>query len=188
MPLSPELILDAYRRGIFPMADPKSGRIEWFEPHIRGIIPLDAFHVPHTTRRFMKKFEITSDRAFEDVIDGCADRRETWISKEIREAYVAIFRKGHAHSIETWWKGGLAGGVYGVHIGGAFMAESMFHRRTEGSKVALVALLERLKARGFALCDIQMVTPHTAQFGAVEITGWQYRDELRKAVALDVRW
>lgn len=170
------------------MADPVTRTIDWYEPHNRGIIPLDAFHVPHTTRRFMKKFEVTSDRDFEGVIGGCADRRETWISKEIREAYVALHREGHAHSIETWSEGALAGGVYGIHIGGAFMAESMFHRKTEASKVALAALLQRLKDRGFVLCDIQMVTPHTARFGAIEIAAWQYRDLLRRAVDLKIAW
>ena len=186
--LSSEKILSAYRVGRFPMADPDTGKIGWYSPDARGIVPLDAFHVPRTVRQVMKRFVLTTDRAFESVIDGCAARVPTWISKEVRDAYVELFRRGNAHSVESWVGNDLAGGLYGVHIGGAFMAESMFHRRTDGSKVALVALIERLRSRGFVLCDIQMVTSHTARFGAIEISRWEYQQRLEAAVALPVTW
>lgn len=186
--LSSENILDAYRVGRFPMADPESGKIGWYSPEARGILPLDRFHVPRSVRQVMKRFTVTTDRAFEGVIDGCAARVPTWISREVRDAYVELHRKGSAHSVESWAGSELAGGLYGVHIGGAFMAESMFHRRTDASKVALVALVERLRGRGFVLCDIQMVTSHTARFGAIEISRWEYRQRLEAAVALSVTW
>jgi len=185
--LTPESILAAYRNGLFPMADPRDGRLAWFEADPRGIIPLDAFHVPARLRRYMKQFEFTVDRDFEGVIDGCA-RPVTWISKEIREAYVALHRLGQAHSVEAWKGGRLAGGLYGVRIAGAFMAESMFHRESNASGAALVTLLERLQARGFALLDIQQVLPTTARFGAIEISRADYMNRLRAALQLSPRW
>lgn len=185
--LTPAAILAAYRCGLFPMADPSDGRLAWYEADPRGIIPLEAAHVPRRLRRYMKQFEFAVDRDFEGVIDGCT-RPETWISPEIREAYVALHRQGHAHSVEAWKAGNLAGGLYGVRIGGAFMAESMFHVESNASGAALVTLIDRLKGRGFALLDIQQVLPNTARFGAVEISRDEYISRLEAALKLSPAW
>jgi len=185
---TPDLILRAYREGVFPMADPTTGRIAWCSPDPRSILPLDAFHVPARLARAIRRFELTSDRDFEGVVDGCASRPMTWISPEIRAAYIALRRAGHAHSVEASWEGVLAGGVYGVAIGAAFMAESMFHRETDAGKAALVGLLRHLARRGFELCDIQMTTPATVQFGAVEISRSTYMKRLRDAVDRPIEW
>lgn len=187
MKLTPEGILSAYRRGLFPMADPFDGRIEWYDADPRGILPLEAVHVPRRLRRYMKRFEFAFDRAFEKVIDGCA-RPVTWISSEIREAYVALHRAGHAHSVEAWRDGRLAGGLYGVHIGGAFMAESMFHALSNASGSALIALVDHLKARGFALLDIQQVLPNTARYGAIEVSRADYLRRLEAALKLQAKF
>jgi leucyl/phenylalanyl-tRNA--protein transferase len=184
--ISAELLLHAYRNGVFPMAM-DGGEIGWFSPDPRAIIPLDdRFHVPHGLRRTLKKnvFEVRVDTAFAQVLDGCARRRETWISDEIRVSYLNLHRIGHAHSVEAWQGGTLAGGLYGVAIGGAFFGESMFHEVTDASKVALHALVERLKARNFTLLDIQWITPHLATFGAEEIARKLYLSRLRKALTL----
>lgn len=170
--------------------------IGWFSPDPRAIIPLDdKFHIPHGLRRVLKqnKFEITFDENFESVIRECAKRREgTWISEEIIESYCNLYRLGHAHSIEVRLLSKavpsslpLVGGLYGVHIGGAFFGESMFHRATDASKVALVALVERLRVRGFALLDTQWLTPHLAQFGTHEIPKREYLHRLRRATTLN---
>jgi leucyl/phenylalanyl-tRNA--protein transferase len=185
--LAPERILAEYRRGRFPMADPWTGRIDWFDPDPRGILPLDAVHVPRRLRRYMNKFSFAVDRDFEGVIDACA-RPVTWISGEIRDAYVALHRLGQAHSVEAYAEGRLAGGLYGVRIGGAFMAESMFHAVPNASGACLVTLAERLRARGFALLDIQQVLPSTARFGAVEVSRAEYRRRLAEAVRLSPPW
>jgi leucyl/phenylalanyl-tRNA--protein transferase len=185
--LSPAAILEAYRRGLFPMADPRDASIGWYDADPRGVLPLDRVHVPRRLRRYMKGFEFTSDRAFEAVIEGCR-RPVTWISREIRAAYVELHRAGHAHSIEAWKDGRLAGGIYGVRIGGAFMAESMFHAVPNASGACLVTLVERLRARGFALLDLQQVLPNTARFGAVEIPRREYLRRLDAAVALGPSW
>lgn len=187
MTLTPAAILAAYRRGLFPMADSTDGRLGWYEADPRGVIPLDAYHVPARLRRYMKSFEFAVDRDFEGVIDGCT-RPVTWISPEIRRAYVALHRQGHAHSVEAWKHGRLAGGLYGVRIGGAFMAESMFHRESNASGAALATLLERLKSRGFALLDIQQVLPNTARYGAVEIPRDEYMRRLDAALKLTPSW
>ena len=185
--LEPELLLDAYRRGIFPMAVDKRGTIGWFSPDPRAIIPLDGrFHVPHGLRRTLKKnpFEVTFDQDFADVIRACAKHRDgTWISRQIIESYCRLHELGHAHSVETRLKGKLVGGLYGVHIGAAFFGESMFHRATDASKVALVALVERLRQRGFVLLDTQWQTPHLRQFGTVEILRREYLHILERAIA-----
>ena len=181
MPLAPESILIAYRRGLFPMADPYDGSLAWYEADPRGIIPLERAHVPRRLRRYMKQFEFAFDRNFEGVIDGCA-RPVTWISAEIREAYVALHRQGHAHSVEAWKDGRLAGGLYGVHIGGAFMAESMFHAVSNASGACVVRLVEHLRSRGFRLLDIQQVFPNTARLGAVEIRRAEYLRRLEAAL------
>lgn len=186
--LEPELLLNAYRNGIFPMAVNDTGEIGWFSPDPRAIIPLDdRFHVPHGLKRALKKasFEITIDLEFETVMRECGKRREgTWISEEIVESYRALHKLGHAHSIETRLEGKLVGGLYGVHIGGAFFGESMFHRATDASKVALVTLVERLRQQGFLLLDTQWTTVHLTQFGTCEIPRREYLRLLKKAVSV----
>ncbi len=171
------------------MAMNPQGRIGWFSPDPRGIIPLDErFHISHGLRRVLKqkKFEVTFDRDFQTVMEACATRKEgTWISPQIIKSYVNLHQLGRAHSVETWLDGKLAGGLYGVHIGGAFFGESMFHHATDASKVALVALVERLRQREFVLLDTQWVTPHLVGFGAYEISRREYLWRLQKAVKLD---
>ena len=170
------------------MAMDKRGRIGWFSPDPRAVIPLDErFHVPHGLRRVVKqkKFEVTVDTDFASVIRECAKRKEeTWISPGIRESYCELHRLGQAHSVETRLAGKLVGGLYGVAIGGAFFGESMFHRATDASKVALVALVERLRASGYVLLDTQWVTPHLQQFGAYEIVRHEYLWRLEQALKL----
>jgi leucyl/phenylalanyl-tRNA--protein transferase len=184
--LDPALVVRAYREGIFPMAV-EDGQIGWFSPDPRGVLPLETFHVPARLARVMRsgRFEVTADRAFEAVMRACADRPDdgTWISAEILECYLALHRLGIAHSIEIWQGGELAGGLYGVHLGGAFFGESMFHRVRDASKVALAELVTRLTRRGFLLLDTQWVTPHLEQFGAVEIPRRDYLHLLKRALA-----
>jgi leucyl/phenylalanyl-tRNA---protein transferase len=187
--IDPAVLVRAYRQGIFPMAL-EDGEIGWFSPNPRGIIPLDHFRLPGRLARVVRqgKFEIAIDRGFEVVMRACADRRGedgTWISEEIIETYVALHRLGLAHSVEAWHDGRLAGGLYGVHLGGAFFGESMFHRVTDASKVALAALVDRITRRGFLLLDVQWVTPHLAQFGAVAIPRRDYLSRLARALARD---
>jgi leucyl/phenylalanyl-tRNA--protein transferase len=190
--LESELVLNAYRSGIFPMAVGQRRDIVWFSPNPRAIIPLDhRFHVPHGLRRVLKqgKFTVTLDTDFKRVIRECAKRKEgTWISKEIVESYCELHRLGNAHSAETRMDGKIVGGLYGVHVGGAFFGESMFHRVTDASKVALVALIERLRAHGFVLLDTQWQTPHLKQFGTYEIPRREYLQRLARAVAFDCRF
>lgn len=186
-PLTPEIIVAAYRRGLFPMADPRTGELGWYDADPRGIIPLEGFHAPRRLLRYMKKFEFASDRDFGGVIDGCT-RPQTWISREIREAYVGLHRRGIAHSVEAWQGGRLAGGLYGVHLGGAFMAESMFHGVSNASGACVVTLVERLRSRGFLLLDIQQVLPNTARFGAVEIPRAEYLRRLAAALRVSPSW
>ncbi len=180
------LLISAYAQGIFPMSM-EDGSIGWFSPDPRGILPLDGFMVSRRLTRLMRqqKFEIAVDRAFEDVMRACAADRDdgTWISEEIIESYVALYRRGLAHSVEAWQDGVLVGGLYGVHLGGAFFGESMFHRVTDASKVALVALVDRLQAGGFSLLDTQWTTPHLEQFGAMEIPREAYLVRLASAMA-----
>ena len=178
----------AYRQAIFPMAL-EDGEIGWFSPDPRGILPLDAFHVPARLARSLRRepFEIRIDHDFARVMRACAAREDedgTWISREIIDCYVALHEAGFAHSVEAWRDGELAGGLYGVHLGGAFFGESMFHRVTNASKAALVALVDRLRARGFVLLDTQWVTPHLQQFGAVEISRTDYIHRLEAALRL----
>lgn len=189
MPLSPDEVLFAYRAGWFPMAKSREGPIVWLDPDPRAVVPLEAFHCPSRLAQTVRagKFRVTTDLAFEGVIDGCA-RPDTWISAEVRAAYVALHLAGHAHSIECWKGDRLAGGLYGVLVGGAFMAESKFHVERDASKVALVALVLHLRRIGAVLCDVQFVTPHLAQFGIVEIPRAEYRRRLGLAVDLKVTW
>jgi leucyl/phenylalanyl-tRNA--protein transferase len=168
--------------------------ISWYSPDPRGIIPLDEFHVPGRLRRVIRHgtFRVEVNTAFEQVIRACAEAERdpaqggTWITAEIVESYCALHALGHAHSVEAWAADRLAGGLYGVALGGAFFGESMFHRVTDASKVALVALVERLRARGFTLLDTQWVTDHLRQFGAREIPRREYMRRLADSVGRDV--
>ena len=186
--IDPALLVRAYREGIFPMAV-EGGEIGWFSPDPRGILPLDRLRIPSRLARVVRqgRFQITFDRQFEVVMRACADRRGdgTWISDEIVQSYLALHRLGLAHSIEVWRGDALAGGLYGVHLGGAFFGESMFHRETDASKVALATLVDRMTRHGFRLLDIQWVTPHLEQFGAIEIPKAQYLALLKRALALE---
>jgi leucyl/phenylalanyl-tRNA--protein transferase len=176
-----ELLLSAYASGWFPMAV-DGGEIRWFSPDPRGIIPLDTFHTPRRLARVIRKgvFRIEIDRAFESVMHACAEAERdaddpgTWISDEIVRSYCALHEHGVAHSVETWQGDRLVGGLYGVALGGAFFGESMFHRETDASKVALAALVERLRSRGYTLLDTQWVTEHLEQFGAIELSRSRY--------------
>lgn len=191
--ISSELLVSAYSSGWFPMAVDRGG-IRWYSPDPRGIIPLESFHVPSRLARVIRAgtFKIEIDRAFETVIHACAEtnRRDgdpgTWIDRDILDSYIELHRLGFAHSVEAWQDGRLEGGLYGVALGGAFFGESMFHRKTNASKVALAALVEHLRARGFRLLDIQWVTPHLEQFGAVEIPRPMYLQLLADAITVEV--
>jgi leucyl/phenylalanyl-tRNA---protein transferase len=183
--IDPEVLLQGYRLGVFPMAM-ADGAIEWFSPDPRAILPLQEFHVPHSLERAVrnKSFEIRIDVSFVEVIRECADRRETWINDEILASYTRLHQLGYAHSVEAWQDGGLAGGLYGVAIGGAFFGESMFHHVRDASKVALLGLVEHLRARKFCLLDTQWISPHLQQFGAIEIPRAEYLHLLTTAVNL----
>src|SRR5262245_25305266 len=187
--LDPGLLLTAYRQGVFPWYN-AGGPVLWWSPDPRAIFELDGLHVSRRLARTIRsgKFTCTVNRDFAGVMRGCAERRieGTWITPAMTAAYGELHRLGHAHSVEAWQDGELAGGVYGVAVGGLFAGESMFHRRTDASKVALAFLADRLRARGFVLFDIQFLTPHAASLGAVEIPRAEYLRRLRKAVALDV--
>src|SRR5437870_6714534 len=180
-----DLLLQGYRLGVFPMAM-EDDSIAWFSPDPRAIIPLEDFHVPHALRRVAKKniFEIKIDNRFDEVIRACAKRRDTWINAEIVQSYERLHELGHAHSIEAWKDNKLAGGLYGVAVGGAFFGESMFHRVTDASKITLVALVEHLRVRKFVLLDTQWLTPHLQQFGGIQISRSHYLRLLRPAVDL----
>jgi leucyl/phenylalanyl-tRNA--protein transferase len=183
--IPPELLLQGYRLGVFPMAM-EDDSIAWFSPDPRAIIPLENFHVPHALRREWRRkvFEIKIDNRFGEVIRACAKREDTWINREIIESYERLHELGYAHSVESWSKNRLVGGLYGVAVGGAFFGESMFHRVTDASKIALVALVEHLRVRKFTLLDTQWLTPYLAQFGAIEISRKHYLRRLREAVEL----
>ena len=184
--IPPATLLSAYAQGIFPMGMP-DGEIGWFSPNPRGIIPLDGFRVPHGLARTLRRapFEIRIDAAFEQTMRECARRDETWIDDEIVASYTRLHQLGHAHSVEAWREERLVGGLYGVVLGGAFFGESMFHTETDASKVALHALVMRLRERGFTLLDTQWTTPHLEQFGACEIPRREYLRRLKAAVALE---
>jgi leucyl/phenylalanyl-tRNA---protein transferase len=183
--IDPELLLQGYRLGVFPMAM-EDDSIQWFSPDPRAILPLEDFHVPHALRRLVRKnaFETRIDSAFSKVIEACAKREDTWINLEIIESYMRLHQLGCAHSVEAWKEGRLAGGLYGVAVGGVFFGESMFHHVTNASKIALVALVEHLRAQKFALLDTQWLTPHLQQFGGIEISRDHYLRLLRRAVEL----
>ncbi|MDZ5649318.1 leucyl/phenylalanyl-tRNA--protein transferase [Nitrospirillum sp. BR 11828] len=190
MRLTPDLLIRAYTMGVFPMAESADDdEIFWFDPPERGILPLDGFHAPRRLMRTVRqgRFQVTVDTDFAGVMRACGesttDRPDTWINAQILEAYVALHRQGHAHSVECRREGRLVGGLYGVSIGGAFFGESMFSRETDASKVALVHLVARLRAGGYRLLDTQFVTTHLAQFGAVEIPRARYRALLAGALS-----
>jgi leucyl/phenylalanyl-tRNA--protein transferase len=177
------VLLDAYAQGIFPMAH--EGAIQWFSPARRGLIPLDGrFHVPHGLRRSLRRkpFEVRWDSAFREVMLGCAARDETWIDAVIIDSYCALHEAGFAHSVECWDDSGLQGGLYGVALPRVFCGESMFSRKTDASKIALCALVERLRELEFQLLDCQWLTPHLRQFGGYELTRRQYQAVLQDAL------
>lgn len=187
--LSPDLLLRAYAIGIFPMAESREAtEIHWVEPTQRGIIPLEAFHVPKSLRKVVRqeRFAVTVDTDFIGVIDGCAEPKEgrddTWINPTIRRLYIELHKMGHAHSVECWRDGALAGGLYGVALGGAFFGESMFSREPDASKVALVHLIAILRKGCFRLLDTQFVTDHLERFGALEVSRDAYRERLNRAI------
>jgi leucyl/phenylalanyl-tRNA--protein transferase len=188
--LTPELILRAYAAGIFPMAeDADSPDLFWVSPEKRGVLPLDGFHISRSLRKTMKtrEFSVRVDTDFDAVIDGCAtegeDRDSTWINPEIRRLYSELFRRGYVHTVEVWAEGELVGGLYGLSMGAAFFGESMFHRVTDASKIAMAHLVERLKAGGYRLLDTQFVTPHLASLGGIEIPRELYEVQLAAALA-----
>lgn len=193
--ITPHVLLKAYAVGIFPMAESADDPgLYWIEPEARGIIPLDRFHVPRRLARTVAQdaFEIRVDHDFGRVIEGCAavarGRSKTWINGRIRRLYGELFALGHCHSIEAWRDGGLVGGLYGVRLGAAFFGESMFSRERDASKVALVHLVEGLKAGGFTLLDTQFITAHLARFGAIEIPRADYLLLLADAIRRDAIW
>lgn len=184
--LSCDLVLRGYCAGLFPMGTDDDG-IDWYSPDPRCIFELDAFHVPKTLQKTVRRgiFEIRVNTSFDEVITACGQRDDgTWISPRIARIYSELHQRGFAHSVEAWKEGVLAGGLYGVAIGAAFFGESMFHRVTDSSKVALVALVERLRARDYRLLDTQWSTPHLARFGAVNVPRDDYMQRLHTAIAL----
>ena len=187
--ITPELLLRAYSIGMFPMSDSADDpELFWVEPEIRGIIPLDGFHVSKSLQKAIRKapFDIRFDTAFDQVVEKCAeaadDRPSTWINQQIKDLYGALHRLGHAHSVEAWEGDALVGGLYGVTLGSAYFGESMFSRRTNASKICLVYLVERLRERGFTLLDTQFTTEHLKTFGAVDIPKADYGVLLDRAM------
>src|SRR3954470_7915042 len=188
-PLDPQTLLSAYAQGVFPMAD-RDGTIRLYTADPRGVLPLDAFHVPHTLRQLVRKpperggFEVRINYDFEATMRGCMAGRPdgSWINPQLIRAYVRLHDLGFAHSVECWRDGKLAGGLYGVSLGGAFFGESMFHVRPNASKVALVHLVDRLRERGYELLDTQASTSHLRQFGCIEMPAGEYLKKLRRAL------
>jgi len=188
--LEPGTVLAAYRRGIFPWPD-AADRLLWWSPNPRAVLPLDGFHESRRLRRTRRKgtFSVSFDRACEAVMAGCAEREEgTWITAPMTRAYLQLAELGWVHSVEVWAGERLAGGLYGVAIGGFFAAESMFHRESDASKVALAALIERLATGGFALLDVQFLTDHLASLGAINVSRDAYLARLRAAIAMEARF
>jgi leucyl/phenylalanyl-tRNA--protein transferase len=181
--IPPETLLDFYRRGLFPMA--MDGELRLFSPDPRGVIPLEEFRVPHGSRKTLRDpaWKVSLNEAFEEVVLGCAEREETWIDETIFLTYANLHHLGHAHSVEVWRDGALAGGLYGLAIGAAFFGESMFSRVPGASKVALAFLVDHLRDRGYTLLDTQWVTPHLEKFGAREIPRDEYLEKLTRAVS-----
>ncbi|WP_349433955.1 leucyl/phenylalanyl-tRNA--protein transferase [Pararhizobium sp. A13] len=188
--ITPDLLLRAYSIGLFPMADSADDpELFWVEPELRGIIPLDNFHISKSLAKKVRRapFDIRYDTAFEEVMEGCAapapDRPTTWINAKIRSLYATLHGMGHAHSVEAWQGDELVGGLYGVSLGSAFFGESMFSRRTDASKICLVHLVERLRKRGFTLLDTQFTTEHLKSFGAIDVPKARYEKMLARAIA-----
>ena len=186
--LSPEVLRAAYSQGIFPMGE--DGEISWYRPRTRAIIPLDAFHVSRSLARTLRlaRFEVSFDRDFAGIMNACAERKPTWITPKIKQAYQELHREGGAHSVEVRVDGELAGGLYGVHLGAAFFAESKFHKVTDMSKVALASLVRHLRARNFELLEVQYLTEHLEQFGTIEIPHKEYARILDAALKHDCHW
>ena len=187
MTVTPELLLQAYRVGVFPMAEHRDDpEMFWVDPRKRGVFPLDGFRISRSLSKTLKRndYYVTLNTAFDDVIDACADRSETWINQEIRALYNELHHQGHAHSLEVWADSRLIGGVYGVAVGGAFCGESMFSRQRDASKVALAWLIDLLRRTGFVLFDTQFLTHHLASLGAIEITRAEYRAYLAQALRI----
>lgn len=193
MQLTPELLIQAYCQGVFPMGN-EQGEIWWYDPDPRAILPLETFHVPRSLLQRIRRggFVVKFDAAFRSVITACAaagpKRVQTWITPPIIDAYCALHEAGIAHSVETWINGQLVGGLYGVALGGLFAGESMFSHATDASKIALVYLVDHLIHQGFVLHDTQFMTPHLQRFGAVEITRTQYKRALRQALPVRARF
>ena len=190
MQLTPDLLLRAYAIGIFPMAESRvDPELHWIDPDMRGILPLDTFHLPRKLRAKIRRgvFEVRCNSAFQEVIRGCAEpaqnRPDTWINPVIEQLYNDLFDMGFAHSVECWRDGTLVGGLYGVSLGAAFFGESMFSRATDASKIALAQLVLRLRKGGFLLLDTQFTTPHLSRFGVLEIPREDYRRQLTRAVS-----
>jgi len=183
--LKPENMIRLYASGAFPMADAKSGGINWYLPEIRTIIPIDNFNIPRSAKKVIddENFEIKFNTDFEGVLEGCSDRDSTWISEELKAGYRRLKKRGHIHTAETWKDENLVGGLYGVTFRGAFFGESMFSKASQASKAALVALLKHLKEKDFVLLDVQYMTEHLKMFGAVEISFEEYTKLLHKAYA-----
>ncbi len=193
--LDPDLVLKAYMIGVFPMAeDATSEELMWIKPEVRGILPLDGFHISKRLARTMRttelQFKFSSN--FNAVIDGCAQaktgRETTWINGSIRTAYGELFKRGLCHTVEAWRGGSLVGGLYGISLGSAFFGESMFSRETDASKMCLVKLVERLNERGYTLLDSQFITPHLKRFGAIEVLRIRYEHMLSQALASQARF
>ena len=183
--ITPQLMLKAYARGIFPMAESRDDpELFWVDPKLRGILPLDGFHISRSLARRMLAggFEVTFDRDFSGVVEACADRDETWINDTIFDLYAQLHQMGYAHSIEVWVKGKLIGGVYGITLGAAFFGESMFSRASDGSKIALAYLVDHLRRTGFELFDTQFITPHLQSLGGIEIERADYHERLESAL------
>lgn len=187
--LEPRLLISAYCNGIFPMGM-ENGRLTWFSPDPRGILPVADFKIPRSVRAELRRrgCEIRVNTAFDEVLRGCGQRKETWITQEIIQSYELLHKLGQAHSVETWENGELIGGLYGVSVGGAFFGESMFSRRSGGSKAALVWLMQHLRQKGFLLHDTQWTTEHLAMFGGCEIPREEYLKILARAVVMNVRF
>lgn len=192
--ITPQMLLNAYCQGIFPMADADDGKIYWYDPDPRAILPLDNFHISQSLQRTVRrnKFRIKFDTAFRTVMERCAepqpDRERTWISPKIIDLYCQLHQHGFAHSVESWQAGELVGGLYGVTVGGLFAGESMFSRATDSSKVALVHLVDHLKAKDFMLLDVQFMTSHLRRFGAKEISRAEYQARLARALMVPAKF
>ena len=191
MDLTPDLLLAGYATGIFPMAESQDDdSLHWVDPRLRGIIPLDKFHISRSLARQIRRqtFTIRTNSDFAACVDGCADREATWINRPLRDLYLALHARGHAHSVEVWQGERMVGGVFGVTLGAAYFGESMFSRETDASKVALAYLVDRLRRGGFTLFDTQFLTPHLKSLGGVEIPRSAYHKLLGDAVAREANF